>query len=84
MNTYAPTVNETETVNEDAIDPKEYVADVVPVEKLAYNAVEVAAMIGVKNVETIRRLAKRGKLKRVSGIRHLLFARKEIERFLAR
>ena len=83
--TESTTTTETETPNLTPGDPlAPFVSNTAPVEKLAYNTHEVAAMIGVKSVETIRRLAKRGKLKRVGGIRHLLFSRKEIERFLAR
>lgn len=53
------------------------------IDKLAFTVPDTATMLGGICHETVRRLAKRGKLRPVKGIRHLLFSRKEIERFLA-
>jgi predicted site-specific integrase-resolvase len=52
------------------------------VEKLAYSAKETCAAIGVSSV-TLWRLSQRGSLRPVQGLRHRLFARAEIERFLS-
>jgi hypothetical protein len=53
----------------------------IPPEKLAFSKSELAAAIGLSGV-TLWRLEKRGLLKPVPGIRHKLFARAEVERFL--
>lgn len=50
-------------------------------QKLAYTKNELAAELGLSTV-TIWRLERRGLLRPVPGIRHKLYARKEIERFL--
>jgi hypothetical protein len=55
----------------------------VGLERLAFTVPDTATMLGGVCHETVRRLAKRGKLRPVKGLRHLLFTRKEIERFLA-
>ena len=53
-----------------------------PVEKLAYSTQELCAALGLSDV-TLWRLAKRGLLNPVPGIRHRLYSRVEVERFLA-
>ena len=52
------------------------------VEKLAYKLSETAAALSVSEI-TVRRLATRGLLKPCRSVRHLLFSREEIIRFLA-
>jgi Helix-turn-helix domain len=52
------------------------------VEKLAYNTRELCAAIGVSSV-TLWRLRQRGLIRPIAGVRHNLFARAEVERFLA-
>lgn len=49
--------------------------------KLAYRAEEVAQMFGVSRL-TVYRLNSRGLLRHHPALRHKLFARSEIERFL--
>jgi hypothetical protein len=52
-----------------------------PVEKLAFNLRELCASLGVSRV-TVYRLEQRGLLKAIPGIRHKLYAKREVERFL--
>ena len=53
----------------------------LPVEKMAYNVNELCAATGLCR-HTFYNLVKRGKLRRIPNIRHALFARAEVERFL--
>lgn len=52
------------------------------VQKLAYTKTELSAELGLSPI-TIWRLERRGLLRPVPGIRHKLYSRKEIERFLS-
>lgn len=52
-----------------------------PVEKLAYNADEACAALGIKRT-TLWRFERRGLIAPVSGIRHKLYSVAEIKRFL--
>ena len=52
------------------------------VEKLAYKLAETAEALGVPQI-TVRRLVDRGELKPCRSLRHLLFSRQEISRFLS-
>jgi hypothetical protein len=54
-----------------------------PVERLAFNLKEVCAVLGGISPVTVWRLEKRNLLRAVPGIRHKLFAKTEVERFLA-
>ena len=51
------------------------------VEKLAYNSAELRAALGVCGV-TLWRLEKRGLLLPVPGLRHKLYSREAVQRFL--
>lgn len=53
-----------------------------PVEKLAYKLSEASTMLGLSEI-TIRRLIKRGALRPNRAVRHIIFSRKELERFLS-
>jgi len=53
-----------------------------PVERLAFNLKETAATLGISEV-SVWRLEKRGLLRPSRALRHPLWARSEIERFLA-
>jgi DNA-binding transcriptional MerR regulator len=53
-------------------------------EKLAFTRREVQAALGGISTVTLWRLEKRGLLRPVQGIRHRIYARTEIERFLDR
>jgi len=52
-----------------------------PPDRLAYNAAEAAAVLGISDT-SLWRLEKRGLLKPVKHLRHRIYARTEIERFL--
>ena len=52
------------------------------IEKLAYSQDEVAQMVGLSKV-TLWRLAKRGLLCPIAGIRSRIYSRVELERFLS-
>lgn len=52
-------------------------------QRLAYSMGETAELLGV-SYQTVYRLNKRGLLKSSSAIRHKLFPKTEIERFLAK
>jgi len=54
-----------------------------PIERLAYNLDEICAVLGGISKITVWRLEKRGLLHAVAGIRSKLFAKAEVERFLA-
>ena len=54
----------------------------VPVAKLAYTLRELCAALGLCRV-TLYRLEQRGLLRPVPGIRHKLYARAEVDRFLS-
>ena len=49
----------------------------------AYKLPGAAAYLGGLNLETVRRLVKRGLLKPCRGTRHMLFSKVELDRFLA-
>lgn len=51
------------------------------VERLAYNTRELATAIGISPV-SIWRLRQRGLLNPIPGLRHKLFSRAEVDRFL--
>jgi hypothetical protein len=51
-------------------------------DKLAFSKKELCDAIGVSPV-TLWRLEKRGLLRPVAGIRHRIYSRKEVERFLS-
>lgn len=51
-------------------------------EKMAYKLPEVAVLLGLSEI-TVRRLVSRGLLRPIRAVRHLMFARTEILRFLA-
>jgi predicted DNA-binding transcriptional regulator AlpA len=51
------------------------------VEKMAFSTTELCVALGVSRV-TIYRLEKRGILRPVPGIRHKVWPRREVERFL--
>jgi hypothetical protein len=51
------------------------------IERLVYNAKEACVALNVSQV-TLGRLEKRGLLRRVQGIRHLMFSVEELKRFL--
>jgi predicted DNA-binding transcriptional regulator AlpA len=53
-----------------------------PIERLAFNLKETAATLGISEV-SVWRLEKRGLLRPSRALRHPLWARSEIERFLA-
>lgn len=53
-----------------------------PVERLALNKQEAAAALGISDT-TLWRLEKRGKIRSVPGIRHKIYPRAELERFLS-
>lgn len=53
-----------------------------PVERLAFNLKETAAALGISTV-SVWRLEQRGLLRPSRALRHPLWARSEIERFLA-
>ena len=53
-----------------------------PVQKLAYNTRELAAALGICTV-SLWRLEKRGLLRPVPGLRHKIYARTEVDRFLS-
>ena len=57
-------------------------AKLPPGERLAFSVQETAEALGVCE-KTIRRLVARGLLRPSRALRHLLIARREIERFLA-
>ena len=52
-----------------------------PAEKMAYKLAEAAALLSVSEI-TVRRLVARGELHPVRAIRHLIFSRNELRRFL--
>ena len=52
-----------------------------PVEKVAYKLSEAAAPLSISEI-TVRRLGARGELRPVRAIRHLIFSRGELLRFL--
>jgi hypothetical protein len=52
------------------------------VEKLAYNTAELCAALGLCET-TIWRLAQRGLLRPIPGLRHKLYAKAEVQRFLS-
>ena len=52
------------------------------VEKMAFKLSETADVLSLSEI-TVRRLVERGQLKPCRSVRHLLFSRSEIERFLA-
>ena len=52
------------------------------VEKLAYNTRELSQALGLSTV-TLWRLTNRGLLRPIEGLRHKLYSKKEVERFLA-
>ncbi len=53
------------------------------VEKLAFNTAELCQAIGVSRV-SLYRLEQRGLLHPVPGLRHKLYPRAEVDRFLSR
>ncbi len=53
----------------------------VPAQKLAYTLSELCAALGLCRV-TLYRLEQRGLLRPVPGIRHKLYSRAEVDRFL--
>ena len=52
------------------------------IERLAFSSRELCQAIGVSDV-TLWRLAKKGILKPIPGIRHRIYSRTAVERFLA-
>ena len=52
------------------------------VEKMAFKLSETAKALSMSEI-TVRRLVDKGMLKPCRAVRHLLFSRAEIERFLA-
>jgi len=52
------------------------------VEKLAYSTAELCAAVGISRV-TAYRLEKRGLLRPVPGLRHKIYSREEVARFLS-
>ena len=52
------------------------------VEKLAYNTAELCSALGISPV-TIWRLNRRGLLRPIYGLRHKLYAKAEVQRFLS-
>ena len=65
----------------EASNPHEYSGPQPPV-RLVYSLKELASELGVSRV-TIYRLEVRGLIKCVPGIRHKLYSKLEVERFLA-
>ena len=55
--------------------------DLLILPRLAFSVRETAEMLGVSE-KTVRRLTSRGLLRPSRALRHLLIAKKEIERFL--
>jgi len=55
--------------------------DLLILRRLAFSVRETAEMLGVSE-KTVRRLISRGLLRPSRALRHLLIAKKEIERFL--
>ena len=51
-------------------------------EKMAYKLYETAEALSLSQI-TVRRLVERGLLKPCRNVRHLLFSREEINRFLS-
>ena len=49
--------------------------------RLAYNLSESAAQLGISE-SSVRRLVQRGRLRRVSGFRHILIPASELERLV--
>ena len=55
--------------------------DKPPVERLAYKLAEAAVALGVSEI-SVRRLVARGELRPVRSLRHLIFSKNELLRFL--
>lgn len=55
--------------------------DARPVEKLAYNKRELCAALGLCDT-TLWKLEKLGRLRPIPGIRHKIYSRAEVSRFL--
>ena len=52
-------------------------------ERGAFKLKEASQYLGGLSVETVKRLERRGLLKRTPAIRHLLFSKAELDRFLS-
>jgi hypothetical protein len=52
------------------------------IEKLAYNTAELCSALGLSTV-SLWRLRRRGLLRPIPGLRHKLYAKTEVQRFLS-
>ncbi len=54
-----------------------------PLEPLAYNTQQTCLLLGGISTVTLWRLTVRGLIRPIKGVRHRLYSRREIERFIA-